>query len=179
MISAKNVDVGAIASGSAGTVTIIDSSMLVAKISVPDKVVGKLQVGQSVPFVVNAIGDSPITGVIDNIKSGCRFKINSYTVKIKVDNSNGSLKAGMFAKISLPDQKKDNAIVVPNEAIKIENGVKYIYTVDVDKVKKTVVETGIANDKVTEITTNVKEGTQLITEGQNLLDSGEKVNVVK
>ena len=54
VVSAKNVDVGAIASGTAGTVTIIDTSALIAQITVPDKIVGKLQVGQSVPVVVNA-----------------------------------------------------------------------------------------------------------------------------
>ena len=68
------------------------------------------------------------------------LKTNCYTVKVKIDNSNGALQAGMFAKISLPDQKKDNVLTVPNEAINIENGVDYIYTVDTGKIKKVIVE---------------------------------------
>lgn len=180
IVSAKNVDVGAIASGTVGTVTIIDTSSLIAQINVPDKIVGKLQLGQSVPVVVNALSDKPITGVIDNISPDATSKNNSYIVKVKIDNSNGELKSGMFAKISIPDQKKDNAVVVPNEALKVENGVKYIYTVEANKIKRLVVETGIDNDKITEITTSsVKAGTEIITEGQSLLNDGDKVNVVK
>lgn len=180
VVSAKNVDVGSIASGTSGTVTIIDTSSLKAQITVPDKVIGKLQVGQTVPVVVSAVGDETINGVIDTISPDVDSKNNSYIVKVKIDNSNGNLKAGMFAKVSIQDQQKDNATIVPNEALKVENGVKYIYTVESSKIKRVVVQTGIANDKVTEITTDtVKAGTEIVTEGQSLLTDGEKVNIVK
>ncbi|KZL89425.1 efflux RND transporter periplasmic adaptor subunit [Clostridium magnum] len=180
VVSAKNVDVGSIASGTSGTVTIIDISSLKAQITVPDKVIGKLQIGQTVPVVVSAAGDETINGVIDTISPDVDSKNNSYIVKVKIDNSNGNLKAGMFAKVSIPDQQKDNATIVPNEALKVENGVKYIYTVESSKIKRVVVQTGIANDKVTEITTDtVKAGTEIVTEGQSLLTDGEKVNIVK
>jgi len=180
VVSAKNVDVGSIASGTSGTVTIIDTSSLIAQITVPDKVVGKLQTGQTVSVDISAAGGETINGVIDNISPDVDSKNNSYTVKVKINNSNGNLKAGMFAKISIPDQQNDNAVVVPNEALKVENGVKYLYTVESNKIKRVVVETGIANDKITEIITDsVKAGTEIITEGQSLLTDGEKVNVVK
>lgn len=180
IVSAKNVEVGTIASGTAGTVTIIDTSSLIAQITVPDKIVGKLQVGQNVPVVINALSDKAITAVVDSISPDVDSKSNSYIVKVKIDNSSGELKAGMFAKVSIPDQNRDNAVIVPNEAIKVENGVKYLYTVENSKIKRIVVETGIANDKITEITTGgVKVGTEIITEGQSLLNDGQKVNVVK
>ncbi|MBV7275673.1 efflux RND transporter periplasmic adaptor subunit [Clostridium sp. PL3] len=179
VVSVKNVEVGEITSGSAGSVTVIDTSSLIAQITVPDKVVGKLQVGQSVPVTIDAAGNKSITGVVDNISPDVDSKSNSYIIKIKIDNSNGELKSGMFAKISIPDQQKDTAVVVPNEALKEENGIKYLYTVENSKIKKIAVETGIANDKITEIKTDtIKVGTNIITEGQSLLNDGDKVNVV-
>ncbi|WML33097.1 efflux RND transporter periplasmic adaptor subunit [Clostridium sp. OS1-26] len=180
VVSVKNVEVGTIASGTAGTVTIIDTSSLISQITVPDKIVGKLQVGENVPVVINALGDKAITAVVDSISPDVDSKNNSYIIKVKIDNSNGELKAGMFAKVSIPDQNRDNAVIVPNEAIKVENGVKYLYTVENSKIKRIVVETGIANDKITEITTGtVKAGIEIITEGQSLLSDGQKVNIVK
>ena len=68
--------------------------------------------------------------------------------------------------------------MVPNETIKMENGVNYLYTVDNGEVKKISVETGISNEKFTEVTGKVQEGLDVITEGQNLLSDGEKVNLV-
>ena len=68
IVSAEVADVGAVASATVqGTITVIDSSTLIAEISVPDKAIGKLQVGESVPVAVSSLGDKTITGVIDNI----------------------------------------------------------------------------------------------------------------
>lgn len=180
VVSVKNVEVGEVTGGTVGTVTIIDTSSLITQITVPDKIVGKLQVGQKVSVVINAVGDKAIEAVIDSISPDTDSKNNSYIVKVKIDNPNGELRSGMFAKVSIPDQNRDNAVIVPNEALKVENGVKYLYTVENNKIKRVVVQTGISNDKITEIAAgDVKSGTEIITEGQSLLNDGDKVNVVK
>lgn len=179
VVSAKDVKVGQLAGGQSGSVTIIDSSSFIAEVNVPDKVIGKLQVGQSVQVTVSALDNKKVTGVIDKISPNSNSKDNSYTVKVKIDNSNGELKAGMFARVSLPSENKNNILTIPNEAIKMENNVNYLYVADNGKVKKVSVEVGICNDKVTEITGNIKEGIDVIIEGQNLLSNGDKVNVVK
>jgi multidrug efflux pump subunit AcrA (membrane-fusion protein) len=179
VVSAKDVKVGQLAGGQSGSVTIIDSSSFIAEVSVPDKIIGKVQIGQSVQVSINALDDKKVSGVIDKISPNSNTKDNSYTIKVKIDNSKSELKAGMFAKVSLPAEKKDNILTVPNEAIKMENNVNYLYAADNGKVKKISVNVGICNDKITEITGNVKQGTDVIVEGQNLLSSGDKINAVK
>lgn len=179
VVSAKDVKVGQIAGGQSGSVTIIDSSSFTAEISVPGEVVGKIQIGQSVQVSVSALENKKVTGVIDKISPNSSSKDNSYTVKVKVSNSTGELKAGMFAKVSLPSEKKDNILTVPNEALKIENNVNYLYLADNGKVKKLSVDVGISDEKVTEITGNIKAGTDVIVEGQNLLSNGDKINIAK
>lgn len=179
VVSAKDVKVGQLAGGQSGSVTIIDSSNFIAEINVPDKVVGKIQVGLSVQVSISALDNKKVSGVIDKISPNTNAKDNSYTIKVKIDNSKSELKAGMFAKVSLPAEKKDNILAVPNEAIKMENSVNYLYVADNGKVKKVSVVVGICNDNITEITGNVKQGTDVIIEGQNLLSSGDKVKAVK
>ena len=179
VVSEKAVEVGQLASGQSGSVTIIDYSSLNAEINIPDKMLSIIQAGVSVPVTINALPDAKIVGVIESISPNTSSKNNFYVVKVKIDNSNDDIKAGMFAKISLPDEKKDNILMVPNETIKMENGVNYLYTVDNGEVKKISVETGISNEKFTEVTGEVQEGLDVITEGQNLLNDGEKVNLVQ
>lgn len=179
VVSAKDVKAGQLAGGQSGSVTIIDSSSFIAEVSVPDTVVGKVQIGQSVQVTINALDGKKVTGVIDKISPNSNSKDNSYLVKVKIDNSNGELKAGMFAKVSLPAESKDNILTVPNEAVKMENNVNYLYIADNGKVKKSSVDVGISNEKVTEITGNIKEGTDVIIEGQNILSNGDKITVAK
>jgi len=125
------------------------------------------------------LADKQITAVIDTVSPAANSKDNCYTVKAKIDNANGDLKAGMFVKVSLQADSKDNVLTVPNKAIKTENGVNYIYLVENSKIKKVSVNTGISNDKFTEVSGNVKQSDDIITEGQSILADGEKVNVVK
>jgi len=179
VVSEKAVEVGQFASGQAGSVTVIDYSNLTAEINVPDKMLAQIKVGQSVQVDINALPDKKIVGVIDNISPNTSSKNNFYVVKVKIDNSNDDIKSGMFAKISLSAENKSNILMVPNETIKMENGVNYLYTVDNGEVKKISVETGISNEKFTEITSSIEEGLDVITEGQNLLSDGEKVNLVE
>lgn len=179
VVSAKDVKVGQIAGGQSGSVTIIDSSSFTAEISIPDKVVRKIQVGQSVQVSVSALDNKKITGVIDKISPNSSSKDNSYTVKVKISNPTGELKAGMFAKVSLPSEKKDNILTVPNEALKIENNVNYLYIAENGKVKKLSVDVGISDEKVTEVIGNIKAGANVIVEGQNLLSNGDKINIAK
>jgi len=179
VVSEKAVEVGQLASGQSGSVTIIDYSNLTAEINVPDKMLAHIQVGQSVQVNINSLPDKEIVGVIDNISPNTSSKNNFYVVKVKIDNSNGDIKSGMFAKISLSAENKSNILMAPNETIKMENGVNYLYTVDNGEVKKVSIQTGISNEKFTEITSGIEVGVDIVTEGQNLLSDGEKVNLIE
>ncbi|WP_411680327.1 efflux RND transporter periplasmic adaptor subunit [Clostridium thailandense] len=179
IVSEKDVEVGKIASSQSGSVTVIDSSTLTAEITVPDSMVGKIKVGEAVPIYINALDNKIVNGVIDTISPAANSKDKCYSVKAKIDNANGDLKAGMFVKVSLQSDSKDNVLSVPNQAIKTENGVNYVYLVENNKIKKIAVNTGISNAKFTEVSGNISQTADIITEGQSILADGEKVNVIK
>lgn len=89
----------------------------------------------------------------------------------------------MFARVSFPLEKRENVIVVPNNAVVTETGVDYVYAVvDVDGVtvvQKTTVRAGISDDSVTEITSGLDKGTLVVTEGQGFLNDGERVAIAQ
>jgi len=69
--------------------------------------------------------------------------------------------------------------MVPNQAIRMENNVNYLYVVINGIVKKVAVTVGISNNVNTEVAGNITEGTDIILEGQSFLNEGEKVNIVQ
>ena len=85
----------------------------------------------------------------------------------------------MFARVSFPVEDRANVLVVPNNAIVTETGVDYVYSVVDGTVKKAAVETGAATDAVTEITSGLRDGTLVVTEGQTFLNDGQKVRPVE
>lgn len=177
IVSGRNVDEGEIISGSTAALTIIDTDTMMAEISVPDKVVAKIEKGEIISLKMNALENKLVEGVVDYISPNADSKSKAYTIKILL-NTTDDLKSGMFARVVLPEAVKENVLTVPNEAIKIENSVSIVYLVAEGSVKKVQVTTGLANDRFTEIIDGLKAGDEVITEGQIFLNEGEKVNVV-
>lgn len=175
-VSVRNVDEGEILSGSAPALTIIDTDRMIAEISVPDKMVDKVEEGQIITLKLNAMENKIAEGVVDYISPNAESKSKAYTVKILL-NTTDELKSGMFARVILPEAIKENVLTVPNEAIKIENSVSVVFIAAEGSVKKVVVTTGLANDRFTEIIDGLNVGDEVITEGQIFLNEGEKVTI--
>jgi multidrug efflux pump subunit AcrA (membrane-fusion protein) len=179
VVSAVNIHQGEITSGSQASVTIVDSSSIMAEVNVPDTMLSKIKVGQSISVTIPSLSDKKLTGTIDTITPNADSKTQQYLIKVRIPNSDASLTSGMYSKVSFPDQVKNNVMTVPNETIKVENGVSYLFTVRSNKVKKVAVTTGLSNDKVTEITSsNIESGDRIITSGQTFLNNGDKVKVL-
>ncbi|ADK15385.1 MULTISPECIES: efflux RND transporter periplasmic adaptor subunit [Clostridium] len=179
VVSAVNIHQGEITSGSQASVTIVDSSSIMAEVNVPDTMLSKIKVGQSIPVTIPSLSDKKLTGTVDTITPNADSKTQQYLIKVRIPNSDASLTSGMYSKVSFPDQVKNNVMTVPNETIKVENGVSYLFVVRSNKVKKVAVTTGLSNDKVTEITSsNIESGDRIITSGQTFLNDGDKVKVL-
>lgn len=179
-VSIKNIDVGEISAGASNPAfTIIDTSKMVAEVDVPDKMVAKVKKGDKLSIIINSLDNKTLNGTVDFISPAADSKTQFYAIKINIDNTGNELKSGMFARVILPSENKINVVTVPNEAIKIEDGVPYVYIVDKNVVAKVPVKMGLANDKITEITQGVKAGDFVITEGQIFLNNGQKVTIAK
>ncbi|MBV4428040.1 efflux RND transporter periplasmic adaptor subunit [Clostridium tyrobutyricum] len=179
IVSSLNIHQGEISPTGQPSLVVMDLSSLVAEITVPDKMLSKIKINQCLSATIPALSNKKLTGKVTNISSDIDSKTMEYTVKIKISGSDNSLKPGMFCKISLPDESKNNIITVPNQAIKIENGVSYLYTVKNKKVQKISVNTGLSNDEITEIISpQIHPGDNIIPEGQTFLNDGDKVKII-
>ncbi|HEX9061294.1 MAG TPA: efflux RND transporter periplasmic adaptor subunit [Clostridia bacterium] len=176
-VSVRNVDVGEMTNSSTPAYTVIDTKTMTAKVNVPDKMISKVKKGQTVPVKISALDNKSINGIVDSLSPAADSKTQMYEIKINIDNSDDSIKPGMFARVILPADKKDNVVTVPNETIKVEDGVSYIYTVDQGKVKKVAVTTGLSNDTITEISKGLEKDASVITEGQIFLNDGDEVRI--
>ena len=72
-----------------------------------------------------------------------------------------------------------DAVVVPTEAILTSNEMQYVFVVEDGVARQTEVTTGLIGSGVTEITSGLKVGQQLVIMGQAYLDDGAAVRVVE
>lgn len=178
IISRRNVEEGEIVAAGTPAIVIISTGEMIAEVSLPDNMLGKVVKGQKVNVTVTGAGNQGSQGIVDSVNTVPDSKNQLYTVKVKVNNDSGVLKSGMLAKVEFPLEKKEQVLAVPNEALIAEGGLYYVYTVTEDGIRKVPVTTGISDGSMTEVSGSIKQGDLLVREGQNFLMEGQKVNVV-
>lgn len=144
-------------------------------ISVPEKEVGKVLVGQTVTFTVNAQGDQVYSGKIVSRGVTASAVSHAYVVKAIVDNRNHQLLPGMVCKVRAENTGGDYAIVVPQQAIQINGQDKFVWIVKDGKAHRQGLTTGDVINEGVVIETGLTSGDVIIIEGQNKVSEDVKV----
>lgn len=178
---------GTIASLSAAENSYVSSSMPVAvidsnvnlqlQVDVSESLISKLSVGQQATGSISAVG---LEGEIKvkEISAAANAGTGLYTVKLTVPSGEG-LMAGMFADVTFYTDSRADTVVIPTEAILIDNEGQYVMTLDeFSAAHRVPVETGLAGSGVTEITAGLTGGESLVVVGQSYLSDGDTVRIV-
>ena len=131
-----------------------------------------LKVGQAAEVSVPAMGLKEIEGEIDYIYPELDPVTRSLRVRIVLNNPETQLRPNTLAKVSLFGGPKRNRLVIPQEAL-IQTGKANRVIVKQDDTSFTVREVtlGIFSQGRVEILSGLKQGEQVVTSGQFLLDS--------
>lgn len=178
-VSAVNVKVGDISSQGQPSVVISDTSVLELNANVSEYLISSVKKGEYVDVYVSSVSDKPFTGLITNVSEVPSAGAMTYPVTVRISDPTSKLKAGMFAEIHLSSENRENVIVVPSGAVVTKEGQTCVFIMDGKKVKQIPVKVGIDNGTIVEITEGLKGGESLVVKGQNYVDNGDKVNVVK
>lgn len=144
-------------------------------LSVPEKEIGKVKVGQTVSFTVSALGDQVFTGKIVNRGVTANAISHAYEVKAIVDNRSHILLPGMVCKARLENMGGDYTIVVPQQAIQISGQEKFVWIVKDGKAHRQGVTTGDVISEGVVVETGLTSGDVVIVEGQNKVSEEVKV----
>ncbi len=145
----------------ANLITILDPTKLEVRIYTDETDIGKVKPGQKVIYFVDAYPDKKFEGVISSIYPEPIVKQNIVyymsIVKVKPEYTK-YLRPEMTVYAKIITGEKDNALLIPNEALKYEKGKQYVYKIVNGKPVKTFIKTGWMNEKYTEVLEGLKEG---------------------
>ena len=89
------------------------------------------------------------------------------------------LLSGMFADVTFHTAVSESAVVVPSEAILTSSDKQYVFIVENGAAKRVDITTGLTGSGMTEVTSGLDAGEQLVTVGQQYLSDGDAVRVVE
>ena len=172
-----NATEGSYISNSMPLIVIDGAEQMKVTASVSETLVPKLSAGDTATVYVSA-ADQTFAATIRSVERAANMQTKLYNVVLTVPADVDGLLNGMFADVTFHTDVSENTIVVPTEAILTSNDVQYVYVVESDTAKYVEVTTGLTGSGVTEVTSGLTEGQQLVVVGQAYLADGDPVRVV-
>ena len=145
----------------ANLITILNPEKLEVRIYVDETDIGKVKEGQKVIYFTDAFPDKHFKGIISKIYPEPIVKENIvyYLAIVKVNREYAKyLRPEMTVYAKIITGIKHNVLLVPNSALKFENGKQYVYKVVNGKPVKVFIKTGVMGEKFTEVLEGLKEG---------------------
>ena len=143
--------------------------------------IGGVKEGQRVSFTVDAFPDDRFDGTVTQVRQEATTSSNvvTYEVVISAPNKDLKLKPGLTANVTIFTLEKNGVLAVPSKALRftpnealtskgqqIEDceGDHKVWTLDGNTFKAHQVETGTTNGMLTEITSGISEGTEVLVD---------------
>jgi len=157
-------------------VQVAESDLLRLRMPVPESDVPYIQVGGDVQVKVSATGHT-FTGKIIRFSRALDTNTRTMLTEVDVPNHDLSLNPGMYAETRIQLQQKNDALILPAQAV-VENGDQsYVLLVDrTNHLEKRNVTLGIETSNRVEITGGLQAGDKVIAAGQTGYQPGEVVS---
>ena len=111
-------------------------------------------------------------GNIDYIYPTLDEKTRTVRIRLIFDNSKRELKPNMFAQISVRSRSEEKLLVIPRESlIRTEDEDRVVLALGEGRFKSITVKSGQSDHRQIEIISGLKEGEQVVSSAQFLLDS--------
>ncbi|HWQ88521.1 MAG TPA: efflux RND transporter periplasmic adaptor subunit, partial [Desulfitobacteriaceae bacterium] len=178
MVAAINVKKGEMAGTVQPAVIITSLNTLYVSLNVPENIVNLFRIGEEAQVTITSAGEAELKGKITNIAPASDTQTQLFIVKVAVENKEGNIRPGMFARVELPISTKADVLAVSSETVVLRNDKNIVFVVENDLAVAREVVTGLDSGSYTEITQGLTAGDKVITKGQTLVEQGSKVRIV-
>ena len=149
-----------------------------AILNAPEREIGRIRAGQSARRLVDALAEDVFHGAVSRVAPEVDPTSGTFRVTVSLANEDARLKPGMFARVDVRVDERQNALLVPLEAVMVLRDHSSVFVVAEGVATRREVTTGYAADGIVELVEGVEEGDQVVSTGQDGLRSGAPVRVV-
>ena len=181
-VEKRLVDPGAMVSAGTPMVALVDIDPVKVIIPVVERHYPKISVGQNATVTCDAFSGQRFEGQVVRLAPVLSQETRTGDVEIEIANPRGQLKPGMFARVEIAVNQRQDVLLVPEGAlVKTPEG-HGVFRVqgsgrDIAKVQLVPVVLGAGRDGQSEIRGELKPGDQVVTLGVNLLKDGQSVRI--
>jgi membrane fusion protein (multidrug efflux system) len=145
---------------------------------VPELYLGRIRPEQQVQLRVDAFAGETFHGAIYAVEPAVDEQTRTVLLRARVPNPDVRLKPGMFARVSLVLGTRENALIVPEQAIVPRGSDNFVFRIVDGKAVLSRVELGARRMAEVEIAKGLAAGDRIVIDGQLKLKPGVPVKVL-
>jgi membrane fusion protein, multidrug efflux system len=174
-VGSRSVSLGAYVAPGTRITTLDDLSRVRLDFAMPENLLGRLKPGQTVNATSAAYQGRVFKGTVATIDTRVEQTTRTARLTADFDNPDEALKPGMFLSVSLEVTARDDAVVVPEEAIVSEGLRQVVYPVKDNKVERRVIRIGQRQGGKVEVLEGLKAGETIVVLGVQRVRPGAEV----
>ncbi|HZD30751.1 MAG TPA: efflux RND transporter periplasmic adaptor subunit [Candidatus Angelobacter sp.] len=174
LVIAKPAEPGAMAAPGVPLLVVEDPSRLRLEAQVDESKIGVVKLGQSVPVLIDSLGDAPLAGKVVQIVPAADPSSRTFTVKIELP-SNPGIRSGLFGRARFPSGERE-AIAIPKTAVLSRGQMQAVYVVGSDHLASLrFVTLGEASGEQVEVLSGLQNGDRIVAQPGDRELSGKQV----
>jgi membrane fusion protein (multidrug efflux system) len=182
IVTVRSVEIGNVVTSNQVVYSVANFDPLLARIRVPEKEIGRIEVGQVARITVETEGENTFKGRVKMISPVVDPESGTIKVTVEIPGSNSILRPGMFASVYIITETRSDALVIPKKALVLEGEGNQVFVFEAGenggKARRERVEIGFSDSDRLEVTSGLSEGDRVITVGQDGLRPGADIRIV-
>lgn len=182
VMGTRDMEVGTYVNPQTVVATLLEVGSVFVELGIIERDIERLRLGQRVKVTVDSMPDAPLQGTIDNLAPVIEGKSRTLTAKVKVENEQGKLLPGMFARAEIAVFEKPDTLVVPTASLKDADGdgkFESVFVIEGETAHLRPITLGYLTTDYAEIAQGLEEGTQVVTEARGPLEEGSQVALIE
>jgi RND family efflux transporter MFP subunit len=174
-VARRAADAGAYVSQNSPVADVVDISLVRMVANVVEKDLRRVEQGEQAKVVVDAFPGETFSGRVARVAPVLDPATRTAQIEVEIPNPGNRLKPGMYARVSLTIEERQNALTVPTNAVVNVEGQRGVFLAENNTAAFKPVEIGIEEPARVEVVNGIREDDRVVTTGAAALQHGDRI----
>lgn len=153
-----------------------DFATIEITVDLPERYYAQVVQGADAPATLDSLPGLTLAGKVFAVVPQVESAARTFPVLVRADNPEGSVGAGMLAQVSLALGSSREVLLVPRDALVVNQAGESVYKVEGDAASPVPVKSGRASGTLVEVSSDgLEEGDRVVVRGNERLMPGQKI----
>jgi len=147
---------------------------------IPERYVDELSLGQTAEVELTGYEGETLDAEVVELSPMLDPATRTIETTLEFTDPDQHARAGMFARISIVTDEREDTPVVPADAVVTRQDRQYVFVIDdEERAEQREVELGLQTAEQIEVVSGVEPGEEIVVEGQGQLEDGVKLRLIE